>query len=119
MPRERVYSQQYRTTPNSPEPTEPQTAVEVVWNRDHGYLQVAATAADGTERVVRIVNQWLEAAGVAPIDLAQVREKLATLPDHPQPNFDGWYVSLEQRQDVNRLIRVLRRARDQAFGRDE
>lgn len=31
----------------------------------------------------------------------------------------GLHVYLSERQDVNHLIRVLRRARDQAFGRDE
>lgn len=30
----------------------------------------------------------------------------------------GWYVDLDRRA-INDLIRVLRRARDQAFGRDE
>lgn len=30
----------------------------------------------------------------------------------------GWFVNL-RRQDINRLILVLRRARDQAYGRDE
>ena len=32
--------------------------------------------------------------------------------------FDGWYMSLN-RQQINDLIRVLRRARDAAYGRDE
>lgn len=31
--------------------------------------------------------------------------------------FDGWFVSLERSQ-INDLIRVLRKARDQAFGQD-
>jgi len=30
----------------------------------------------------------------------------------------GWYVTLD-RTNINKLIAVLRRARDQAFGRDE
>lgn len=33
-------------------------------------------------------------------------------------DFDGWHVTLD-RAGINRLIRVLRRARDAAFGRDE
>jgi hypothetical protein len=32
--------------------------------------------------------------------------------------YDGMYVTLD-RSGINRLIRNLRRARDQAFGRDE
>lgn len=31
---------------------------------------------------------------------------------------DGWYVNLD-RNGINRLIKVLRKARDQAYGRDE
>lgn len=37
--------------------------------------------------------------------------------DEPEP-FDGWRITLD-RGGINRLIRSLRRARDQAFGRDE
>jgi hypothetical protein len=36
----------------------------------------------------------------------------------PTPEGNGWYVQLD-RNEINRLIRVLRRARDQAFGHDE
>lgn len=36
----------------------------------------------------------------------------------PIPARYGWYVDLD-RKGINELIRVLRRARDQAFGRDE
>jgi hypothetical protein len=39
--------------------------------------------------------------------------------DEPEPHFtDGMYVDLD-RAGINKLIRNLRRARDQAFGRDE
>ncbi len=37
------------------------------------------------------------------------------LDDEP---FDGWHVTLD-RDGCNRAIRALRRARDQAYGRDE
>lgn len=36
----------------------------------------------------------------------------------PTPEGNGWFVALD-RNEINRLIRVLRRARDQAFGKDE
>lgn len=39
--------------------------------------------------------------------------------DSPPSPFDGWYATLGSRAEVNRLIRTLRTARDQAFGRDE
>ena len=49
--------------------------------------------------------------------------QLATVADEPPAASEigdgqGWFVSLE-RCDINDLIRYLRRARDQAFGRDE
>lgn len=57
------------------------------------------------------------------VQLATTNQKSQlTLPgdnegDAPQV-FGGWHVTLD-REGINRLIRVLRRARDQAFGRDE
>lgn len=60
--------------------------VEVRWNRETEYCQVA-TVAD-------------EAPGAG------------------GSGAEGWFVSLDRR-DINDLIRHLRRARDQAFGRDE
>jgi len=48
--------------------------------------------------------------------------QLATVADTPPEatgtGGEGWHVSLDRRQ-INELIRHLRRARDQAFGRDE
>jgi hypothetical protein len=37
--------------------------------------------------------------------------------EHGSPEY-GWFVDLD-RHRINQLIRVLRRARDQAFGKDE
>lgn len=36
----------------------------------------------------------------------------------PTPEGNGWYVQLG-RHEINQVIRTLRRARDQAYGRDE
>lgn len=47
--------------------------------------------------------------------------QLATVNPETEDTFEansGWYVDLERRE-INQLIRVLRRSRDQAFGRDE
>lgn len=45
--------------------------------------------------------------------------QLATIADGPPTNeMPGWFVSLD-RKGCNDLIRHVRRARDQAFGRDE
>lgn len=38
--------------------------------------------------------------------------------DKPEDGSDGWYADLT-RQNINDLIRTLRKARDQAFGKDE
>jgi hypothetical protein len=48
--------------------------------------------------------------------------QLATVADEPPVRSglggEGWHVSLDRR-GINEVIRYLRRARDQAFGRDE
>lgn len=45
---------------------------------------------------------------------------LGTVRDEPdKKDATGQFLDLRERNQVNRLIRVLRKARDQAFGRDE
>jgi hypothetical protein len=44
--------------------------------------------------------------------------QLASINMSRQDETEGWYGTLD-RHAINRLIRVLRRARDQAYGRDE
>lgn len=73
------------------------------------------TEFDPTERIIKIVNEWLEAAGEPKIDLAKLREKIT----EGRPYFDGYHASLTSWTEVNALIRVLKRARDAAFGRPE
>jgi hypothetical protein len=92
--------------------------VRVSWGNDEsGTVQVVTQAAaresagDPTERLIGIVNDWLKAAGEPIIDLAKVR---AAMPY--EPLFDGWWALLEDWGQVNRLIKVLQRARDRAFG---
>lgn len=50
------------------------------------------------------------------VELATVAEDGRVL--EPGPDANGWFIQLD-RHGVNRLIRVLRRARDDAAGRDE
>jgi hypothetical protein len=46
--------------------------------------------------------------------------QLGTVKDEPAlEDASGQFVHLVDRHRINQLIRVLRRARDQAFGRDE
>lgn len=97
MPKERIQSC-----------TTSQFDVIVAWNRD-GTVQVATTASDADERL----RNWTESSP-AGSPLAQPETQPGTSFRH----FGGWHVDLG-RQQINELIRVLRRARDQAFGRDE
>lgn len=94
MPKESVYGLQHggpAIDADAPPPVVP--IVDVLWNREGGFVQVASKAvtADGG-RVAA---------------------------DSEEAHFtDGMYVDLD-RTSINKLIRNLRRARDQAFGRDE
>ncbi len=83
----------------------PEFNVEVAWNRD-GIVQVTTTAKDADDRL----RSWIE------FDSDQA-------PTHSAPGtsfrtFDGWHADLD-RAGVNRLIRILRQARDAASGKDE
>lgn len=45
--------------------------------------------------------------------------QLCTIADSPPPEgLEGWFVTLD-RKGCNDLVRFVRRARDQAFGKDE
>lgn len=99
----------------------------VTWGRDQEEVQVASVCEGatlnyedgGAARVLRYVNEWLAAAGWQPIDVEALRRDLAAKNDGATPGFDGWYVGIRDRRTANRLIQTLKRARDQAMGRDE
>lgn len=93
---------------------------EVAWGQDSGYVQLATVHERGSAALLELVNLGLRAAG-APVlepDAVQVIRDALDTQCGPQ-GFNGWYVTLTDRRDVNALIRHLRRARDGAFGRDE
>lgn len=95
MPAEAVYGEQTMFEPGG-EPRKPHvTVAEVRWGRDMGYVQVVTKCQDA-EGGRYMGEEYAEESHVT----------------------DGFYVDLN-RQAINRLIRNLRRARDQAFGRDE
>jgi hypothetical protein len=82
--------------------------VTVGWNRAPGEVQIATVVRpperDGEPRTLReLVESWPEGAGRYHDDT-----ELLT----------GLWSTLDRRQ-LNELIRVLRKARDAAFGRDE
>lgn len=95
--------------------------VRVAWGNDGSEtIQIATLVAqrmdnDPTERVITIVNEWLDAAKLPKIDLAELRKRLSETP----PFFDGFHATLDDWSSVNALIRVLKRARDKSFGPPE
>lgn len=91
MPKEVVYAEQHSFEDGKEDPYVP--IAEVRWNREGGYVQLVTKATDPNDGRV---------AGDS-------RETHIT---------DGFYIDLD-RNSINNLIRHLRRARDQAFGRDE
>lgn len=102
--------------------------VRVAWGAGHGAIQVATLVkespdCDPTQRTIDIINEWLVAAGEPMIDLAALRLKIVerATSENPasSPFFDGYHATLDDWASANALIRVLKRARDQAFGTPE
>lgn len=78
-------------------------------------LVTQAAAREGfdepTERLLDVVNDWLRAAEMPLIDLDELKRKV------PFPvYFDGWWMSFDSWTGLNRLIKMLKRARDRSFG---
>jgi hypothetical protein len=73
-----------------------QSFVQVGWSRE-GFVQIATVAPKGA---------------IAPWDDEQQRHVIADVHD------PGWWIDLD-RHGINNLIRLLRKARDAAFGKDE
>lgn len=91
MPRERIFGSAF--APEGEEAIIP--IAEVMWNREAGHVQL----------VTRELSHEIPSP--------EEQEK-----DGPWPCTYGFFVDLD-RKGINDMIRVLRRARDQAFGRDE
>jgi hypothetical protein len=93
MPKESVYGIQHIFDPPSNDNRPMVPTVDVLWGREGGYVQIVTKVEDAHG------GRWVG--------------------DSPETHFtDGMYVDLD-RNEINRLIRNLRRARDQAFGKDE
>lgn len=89
--------------------------VQVAWTRDHCTIELATTVPGAVERICAILAE----GGLKLVDAAT-----GALPGTAQLGnvaelLQGWHVHLIDRSDVNRLIRTLKGARDQAFGKDE
>ena len=107
MPRESVRSQ--FDTPDMEQPE-----LSASWGRDQEDVQVGVALGPVTVRY--LLSASLEASG-ADLTPEQTEKVLAALTEPHAPAL-GWYTHLD-RGGVNRFIRILRRARDQAFGADE
>ena len=97
MPKESVFGEQHAPYGDDAKPMVP--VIEVRWGREDGTVQIVSRAEDAYG------GRWAE--DVAP-DILRTDVHFT----------DGYFVNLS-RTAINQLIRNLRRARDQAFGRDE
>lgn len=94
--------------------------VHILWGAAAEHVQIGSVHEEGVKPAIIMVNEWLAAAEMPTIDYAELQTKLAgTSFDGATAAFNGWYATLGNRSKVNRLIAVLRRARDHAFGKDE
>lgn len=95
--------------------------IEVAWGARSEYVQIGSVHNEGQTAGFIIINEWLAKAGMPVIDVAELRRKLdehdSTRAVFSVPH--GWHATFTERSDVNRMIAVLRRARDHAFGKDE
>lgn len=93
--------------------------VSVAWGSGET-VQVASIydRDDNAEAVIGIVNEWLKAAGMDEVNSVMLRAELAKA-GLSAPSFNGWHATIDDWPGVNRLIKVLKRARDQAFGGPE
>lgn len=95
--------------------------LRIAWGRDDDNVQMVTKVRDdeGYGRVIKMVNEWLAAAGMDSIDAEKLKAALEREPGKAGPWFDGWHWNAHDRRGVNLAIATLKRARDQAFGRDE
>lgn len=95
MPKEIVYGSQ----PVFGDESAATSLLEVSWSKEAEYVQIGSRIVHGADH-----------SDYVPTD--QERPDAAGVP------ISGLFMSLDRAQ-INKLIRDLRRARDQAFGRDE
>lgn len=116
MPKETVYGDTRPYGDDSPA----RSVVELRWDRDAGHVQLATRcvhAADHSTFIPEEMKTVINDAG-----LAHTQELRGPSSEDDRDLiwtcWDGFFIDLDRR-GMNHLIRNLRRARDQAFGRDE
>lgn len=70
--------------------------VAISWGKDQDHVQVATTMS-GDDTLAKLIERSDE---------------------HEKAQMKGLYATFTDRQSINMMIRVLRKARDQAFGAD-
>lgn len=123
MPRETIHTGR--------QPDDSSFDVKVGWNKDMG-VQVGIAEADGRSmwwvyserrkdiigsRLIEIVSNRTLCKDINE-ECVRVAEDALNMFDVECGIFDSLWANLDRRE-INELIRVLRRARDSAFGRDE
>jgi hypothetical protein len=94
---------------------------EVSWrpsrDDDEGWVQVASTRATRRHEITTTVNELTgESTGCSCMcGTTWTATDVSVCPEAEQP--EGWRVTVD-REQINRLIRVLRKARDSAYGAD-
>lgn len=115
MPKETIYGDGLPYGEDDPG----RSVVEVGWARDAEHVELASKCihvADGSD-----YSPPLEPIEEPPPMMYATGEPVAfvgEMLEFEAVGHTGHYVQLD-RKGINQLIRVLRRARDQAFGRDE
>lgn len=121
MPAEKIQSPGTPGAPESPH-------LRISWGIDMGYVQAATLydAKHGADVIIGIVNEWLKAAGIKEIPGREELDRRITEKADPDSiaaqfgiGFDGFHASIDDRRNLNHLIATARKARDQAFGKDE
>jgi hypothetical protein len=104
------------TPPNHPvvqNKKQPVMGEEGVMPREYVYSEFNDPLAETAPQMAASVG-WSKEADGGSIQLATIRNGK----EHSYDPVDGLYMDLDRKQ-INQLIRLLRKARDDAFGRDE
>ena len=107
MPKHYIYPK-----PN-PDGTDARARFELHWQRD-GSVQLASTRFAGQGRVDTTITYLTDGGADVPVQMSGANTFSGDMPSA----WPGEYIDMD-RDQVNHLIKQLRVARDQAFGRDE
>lgn len=123
MPKEVIYGDRSSPAYGTPDAPEAWSVIEVGWSREAEYVQFATKiidAVDGSDFHPRLepieMTEEILAWGQKPGQGETIM--VGELLEAEGIRSSGVYLQMT-RSSINDLIRVLRRARDQAFGRDE